>query len=229
MSGRVRPPCLPRREQHQGWTASRPGAWPTRASSLSLSTTSCGSRFSSRASATTPCLLPKNLSQLDPMVCLHVLVRPPTGWLVRSYHRARCVHDVLHRCHSPDVGRARGAPASVIQEPHAAAAHQNSLVVRRYRHLPRDIDIDIDIDERHQPCHWSHVPIIAVRTRRARRAGERSPLTVIDLGATIAPCTVDCSGDFGGPLVTWKTRWGADRGRFRGCAAVVSRLRAERG
>ena len=99
-------------------------------------------------------LLPKNLSQLDPMVCLHVLVRPPTGWLVRSYHRARCVHDVLHRCHSPDVGWARGAPASVIQEPHAAAAHQNSLVVRRYRHLPRDIDIDID--ERHQPCHWCH-------------------------------------------------------------------------
>ena len=47
---------------------------------------------------------PEDPSQLRPMVCLHVLVRAPTEWLVGSDHRARAVHDVLDRCLNPDVG-----------------------------------------------------------------------------------------------------------------------------
>ena len=70
-------------------------------------------------------LLPEDLSQLDPMVCIHVLVRAPTEWLVRADHHARCVHDVLDRCQSPDVGRARNAPAVVAQEQNPAATHQH--------------------------------------------------------------------------------------------------------
>jgi len=79
LSGRVRPPCLPRREQHQGWTASRPGAWPTRASSLSLSTTSCGSRFSSRASATTPCFRRTSVNWTQWSASMSSCDRPPDG------------------------------------------------------------------------------------------------------------------------------------------------------
>jgi len=113
------------------------------------------------------------------MVCLHVLVGAPTEWRVRPDHHARRVLDILDRCHSPDVrhallpaitvgsffnrpgGAERGAPASVIQEQHAATVHQHGLVARRYRHLPVVSSIVIDIDERHQAYYCSHVLIVA--------------------------------------------------------------------
>jgi len=104
------------------------------------------------------------------MVCLHVLLRVPTEWLVRSDHHARRVHDLLDRCDRPDVGRSRGTPASIIEEKHATAVDQHGLVARRYRHLPSVGNIATDIDERHQACHRSHVHIVAARTRRARGA-----------------------------------------------------------
>ena len=54
-------------------------------------------------------LLPEDVRQLSPMICLQVLRRPPSGGLVGPHHHARRVDDVLDRGPRPDVGRARGA------------------------------------------------------------------------------------------------------------------------
>ncbi len=71
------------------------------------------------------------------------------------------------------LGRTRLAPASVIHEQNAATVVQHGLVARQYGELPSIRDLVIGIDERHQPCHLSHAPILAARTRRAIRAVEQ--------------------------------------------------------
>ena len=136
-SDRVRPAGPARTQRHQGWAAS-PRSWPTRASSRSLSTTSCGSRFSSKGSAITPCCRRTSVRWAQWSASMSSWERPPNGasgptteWRVRPDHHARRVLDVLDRCHSPDVrhallpgitvgsffnrpgGAERGAPASV--------------------------------------------------------------------------------------------------------------------
>ena len=101
----VWPPGQPRSWRGHGRTAWRPEAWPTREQPLAEHNF-VPEPIQFQSVSNDP-LLPEDLSQLDPMVCIHVLVRAPTEWLVRSDHHARCVHDVLDRCQSPDVGRAQ--------------------------------------------------------------------------------------------------------------------------
>jgi hypothetical protein len=124
------------------------------------------------------------------MVCLHVLVRAPTERLVRADHHARRVNDVLDRCHSPDAGRTRLAPAPVVQNQQAAPAQEHGLVRCRYLNPPSVSDTFIHVDERHQACYRHHADIIAVRTCCARDASERR--------------TCDT------PEVTWTAHYSAD-------------------
>lgn len=105
-------------------------------------------------------MAPEDGSKRGPVACLHVLLRVPIVWLVRADNHACRVRDLLDRSGRSDVGRARGAPASVSQEQDPAAFHEDGLVVRRYRQLPRVSDRVIDLDVRHQASHVDHLPIM---------------------------------------------------------------------
>ena len=98
------------------------------------------------------------------MVYVHVLLRASTERLVRTDDHARRVRELLDRCHRPDVWWARGTPASVSQEQHTVAVHEDGLVARRHRHLPRVSESVIDLDEGHQASYVDHASIMPLES-----------------------------------------------------------------
>jgi hypothetical protein len=71
----------------------------------------------------------------------------------------------------------------ISQEQHPAAVHEDGLVARRYRHLPRVSDSVIDLDEGHQASHVDHVPIMPLESMAPGVSAERSGCGETDLNS----------------------------------------------